>query len=145
MSAMDESLVQEALGQICWLEVPVIDVDRAKKFYGEVFGWEFNPEPRPAVGDCIKSMHFFTKGKTLHGALLHVDGKNQVINHIPENPVPCPLLPTLCVVDCAETLEKAATLGGRTAIPKTEIGGDMGFFSRLIDSEGNMIGTWSQK
>jgi hypothetical protein len=29
--------------------------------------------------------------------------------------------------------------------PKTEIGGDMGYFARVIDTEGNMIGLWSNK
>ncbi|KPM44594.1 hypothetical protein AK830_g1969 [Neonectria ditissima] len=142
---LSHQLSKEALGQICWLEVPVLDVDRAKKFYTELFGWEFADEPRPGVGDCIKSMHFFSKGKTLHGAFMHVEAKYQVVNHVPGDPAPMPVLPTLCVVDCAESLEKAEALGGKTAIPKTEIGGGMGFFARLIDSEGNMIGTWSQK
>ncbi|KAK7429643.1 hypothetical protein QQZ08_003838 [Neonectria magnoliae] len=142
---MDEARVQEALGQICWLEVPVLDVDRAKKFYTELFGWDFSDESRPGVGDCVKSMHFFSKGKTLHGAFMHVEAKYQVVNHVPGDPAPMPVLPTLCVVDCAETLEKAEALGGKTAIWKTEIGGGMGFFARLIDTEGNMIGTWSQE
>jgi predicted enzyme related to lactoylglutathione lyase len=29
--------------------------------------------------------------------------------------------------------------------PKSEIGGDMGFFARVIDTEGNVIGLWSYK
>ncbi|KAF4463906.1 hypothetical protein FALBO_9269 [Fusarium albosuccineum] len=141
---MDENLVQEALGQICWLEIPVRDVPRAKKFYTELFGWEFVTEPGKPVGNCVKSMHFFNKGKTLHGAFLEHDESYHVINNIPDRPAALPVLPTLCVQDCEKTLDKAAVEGGKTAIPKTAIGGGMGFFARVIDTEGNMIGIWSQ-
>ncbi|EEU44997.1 hypothetical protein FSOLCH5_012470 [Fusarium solani] len=142
---MDESRVQEALGQICWLEVPVRDFARAKKFYTEIFGWEVMDEPAKAVGDCVKSMHFFNKGKTLHGAFLELDEPYHVVNNIAERPAALPLMPTLCVVDCEETLKKVASAGGKTALPKTAIGGEMGYFARLIDTEENMIGIWSQK
>ncbi|KAI5462714.1 hypothetical protein BGZ63DRAFT_423941 [Mariannaea sp. PMI_226] len=146
MAATDDcSSVNEALGQSCWLEVPVLEVDRAAKFYTDIFGWEIAPEPKPAIGDCVKNLYFFSKGKSLHGAFLHVDAKYQVVNNISDNPAALPILPTLCVVDCAETLDKANSLGGKTAIPKTQIGGNMGYFARLIDTEGNMIGVWSQK
>ncbi|KAH6899643.1 hypothetical protein B0T10DRAFT_1352 [Thelonectria olida] len=145
MSATDDCAFKESLGQITWLEVPVLEVDRAKKFYADLFGWEFAPEPKKAVGDCVKALYFFSKGKTLNGAFMHVEEKYQVVNNVPGNPGALPILPTLCVLDCAETLDKAASLGGKTAIPKTEIGGNMGYFARLIDSEGNMMGVWSQK
>ncbi|CAG7560461.1 unnamed protein product [Fusarium equiseti] len=148
---MCEELVQEALGQICWLEIPVQNVSRAKNFYTELFEWEFNSEPQMPVGNCVKGMHFFNKGKTLHGAFLEHDEAFHVINHDPARPGAMPLLPTLCVLDCQETLDRAIAIGGKTAIsdgvpsPKTEIGGDMGFFARVIDPEGNMIGLWSNK
>ncbi|KAF4949744.1 hypothetical protein FGADI_8682 [Fusarium gaditjirri] len=106
----EENLVQEALGQICWLEVPVRDVARAKAFYIELFGWEFVTEPQKAVGDCVKSMHFFNKGKTLHGAFLEHDEEHHVINNNPDKPGALPVLPTLYVLDCEETLAKAMRL-----------------------------------
>ncbi|RSM03675.1 hypothetical protein CEP52_007228 [Fusarium oligoseptatum] len=101
--------------------------------------------PKKAVGDCVKSMHFFNKGKTLHGAFLELDEPYHVVNNIADRPAALPLMPTLCVVDCEETLKKAASAGGKTALPKTAIGGEMGYFGRLIDTEENMIGIWSQK
>ncbi|KAL4725248.1 hypothetical protein ACLX1H_007395 [Fusarium chlamydosporum] len=113
---MCEEFVQEALGQICWLEVPVREVPRARKFYTELFGWEFVEEPQKTVGDCIKSMHFFNKGKTLHGAFLELDEAYHTINHDPARPGALPLLPTLCVSDCQETLDKANVIGGKTAM-----------------------------
>ncbi|KAM5376845.1 hypothetical protein ACJZ2D_005332 [Fusarium nematophilum] len=144
MSSADESLTKEALGQICWLEVPARDVPRAKKFYTQLFGWEYGAEPAKPVGDCVKSMHFFNKGKSLHGAFLEVDEQYHVVNNISDRPAALPVMPTFCVEDCEKTLEKAGSEGGKTAIPKTAIGGEMGYFARLIDTEGNMIGIWSQ-
>lgn len=97
--------------------MPVLDIDRAKKFYSELFGWEVSPERKPPVGsDCVKGLYFFSKGKTLHGAFMHVEEKYQVVNHAPGNPAAIPILPTLCVLDCAETLDKAASLGGKTVL-----------------------------
>nr|RBQ83962.1 hypothetical protein FVER53263_02754 [Fusarium verticillioides] len=107
----EEHLVQETLGQICWLEVPVRDVPRAKALYMDLFGWEFVPEPQKAVADCVKSMHFFSKGKTLHGAFLEHDDEYHVINNNPDKPGALPVLPTLCVLDCEETLAKANAIG----------------------------------
>ncbi|KAF7556098.1 hypothetical protein G7046_g6386 [Stylonectria norvegica] len=140
MSTTDGSSLTEGLGQICWLEIPVRDVDRAKNFYSEIFQWEFAPEPTKPVGDCVKSLHMFSKGKTLHGAFHHVEEKYQVINNTKSNLAALPVLPTFCVLDCGDTLEKVEKLGGQTAIPKTEIGGGMGFFARLIDTEQNLVG-----
>lgn len=108
--------IQEGLGQICWLEVPVRNVDRAKQFYGDIFSWNFSLEPGQAVGDCIKSMHFFDKGQTLHGALLEVDEHYQVINNVPDRPGALAVMPTFCVEDCEKTLEKVASAGGKTAM-----------------------------
>lgn len=107
---------QESLGQICWLEIPVLDVDRAKKFYTGLFAWEFAPDSTPPVGDCVKSLHFFTKGKTLNGALMHVDEKYQIVNNKKDFYQALPVMPTFCVMDCAEALEKVAELGGKTAM-----------------------------
>ncbi|KAF5565476.1 hypothetical protein FNAPI_1638 [Fusarium napiforme] len=104
--------IKEALGQICWLEVPVRDVPRAKAWYMELFGWEFLPEPQKAIGDCVKSMHFFNKGKTLHGAFMEHDEEYHAINNNPDKPGALPVLPTLCVLDCEETLAKANAIGG---------------------------------
>lgn len=61
-------------------------------------------------------MHFFDKGKTLHGALLEVDEQYHVVNNLPDRPVALPVMPSFCVQDCAETLDKAATAGGKTAM-----------------------------
>ncbi len=32
-----------AITKMSWWEIPVPDLDDAKRFYGEVFGWTFDP------------------------------------------------------------------------------------------------------
>lgn len=96
--------------------MPVRDVPRAKTFYTTILSWTFAPDPVPAVGDCVKSMHFFSKGKTLNGAFLEVDEKYHVVNNKEAVPGALPVLPTFCVMDCKETLEQVEKLGGKTAM-----------------------------
>ena len=63
----------------------------------------------------MKSMHFFSKGK-LNGAFLEVEEKYQVVNNKEGLPGALPVLPTLCVKNCGETLEQVEKLGGKTAM-----------------------------
>lgn len=105
---------------ICWLEIPVQDVSRAQKFYSELFGWECSKDPLPAppeTGGPLKGLYFFNSsrgGKVLHGAFMHLPDDHRVINHDPSRPGAMPILPTLNVDDCAETLKQAESLGGKT-------------------------------
>lgn len=34
-------MAKPSVGKIVWFELPVADVERAKAFYGEMFGWRF--------------------------------------------------------------------------------------------------------
>ncbi len=38
------------IGQPCWADVTVADVAAAAAFYGELFGWEAEKDPRPEAG-----------------------------------------------------------------------------------------------
>ncbi|KAM4061385.1 hypothetical protein HRG_007368 [Hirsutella rhossiliensis] len=145
------------VGEICWLEIPVHDVSRAQQLYGDVFGWVCQPEGVPHGRNGIQSMHFFNKG-AVHGAFLLVMEGYQAVkwqliygpNHFTTRALLTraeilPPLPTFCVDDCGETLTKVEAHGGKEQCPKTAIGGDMGYFARFTDTEGNIIGIWSQK
>jgi len=37
-------------GSPCWTQLSTSDVEAAKKFYGELFGWTAETDPRPEVG-----------------------------------------------------------------------------------------------
>ncbi|WEW60225.1 hypothetical protein PRK78_005710 [Emydomyces testavorans] len=42
---MAPSWTPPANGTICWIEIPVTNAERAKKFYSTVFSWTFLPMP----------------------------------------------------------------------------------------------------
>jgi hypothetical protein len=48
---------------ICWFEIYVDDIERAKKFYSEVLGNKFTDAPSPEGSDDFK-MSFFQLPKT---------------------------------------------------------------------------------
>ncbi|KFY69803.1 hypothetical protein V499_09747 [Pseudogymnoascus sp. VKM F-103] len=131
-------------GQFCWLEVPVTDIERAKDFYTSVFNWECSPQgsPSPLTG-ARDVIHMFTKGG-LHGAFVTVAEDCMVKAYDEKSPGKAPVLPTFCVESIEETLKVVESKGGRLHVPKTDIGGGMGFFARFIDSEGNLQGIWAQ-
>ncbi|KAK5987407.1 hypothetical protein PT974_11534 [Cladobotryum mycophilum] len=131
------------IGQICWLQVPVIDSTRARDFYTEILGWECPPDPVQSDKSGVKAMHFFNKGH-LHGAFTVMNEGYQITNHKDGVQDALPVLPTFNVQECNETLDKVKGLGGKVQCPKTAIGGEMGHYARFIDTEGNMIGIWSQ-
>ena len=60
----------QATASIVWFEVPADDLDRAKKFYGSLFGWNFAKIPA-AISDY---WHIDTGGKdaTPDGGARHV-------------------------------------------------------------------------
>ncbi|OAA35069.1 Glyoxalase/bleomycin resistance protein/dioxygenase [Metarhizium rileyi] len=136
---------QPAIGQICWLEIPVHDIKRASKLYSEIFGWKINEEAMPMDQPGIQAMHVFAAPeRKLGGALLVMEENYQMTRYGKLEKEVLPPLPTLCVKDCDETLKQVESLGGSTQLPKTAIGGNMGHCARFHDSEGNVIGIWSQ-
>ncbi|KIW96342.1 uncharacterized protein Z519_03411 [Cladophialophora bantiana CBS 173.52] len=136
-------------GQICFIEVPVTSVSRASAFYSSVLGWicdDLDGKPVPSgLANHAKSIHMFNKG-ALHGGFLLQTHENGVakITELgpPEQDVP---VMTFLVESIDETLKKVESAGGKMYIPKTEIGGGMGFFARFIDTEGNVQGIWSKE
>ncbi|RYP74977.1 hypothetical protein DL771_002625 [Monosporascus sp. 5C6A] len=138
----DKCTQQVKYGEICWLEIPVSDVSRAQKLYTDIFGWECAPDATPNNSDGVKSLHFFNKG-SLQGAFLLIQEGYQMTQYGKLDKEVLPPLPTFCVKECDETLQKVQANGGKVRVPKTEIGGNMGYYARFTDTEGNVIGIWS--
>jgi predicted enzyme related to lactoylglutathione lyase len=44
-------------GTFCWNELMTHDVERAKKFYADTIGWNFNSVPSPEVGTYWVASH----------------------------------------------------------------------------------------
>jgi len=109
--------VNETAGKIVWFEVPAADTQRARGFYGELFGWSFESMDGPT------EYHLTYEGG---GALAPGE--------------PNGILPYFGTADIDASLARVAELGG-TAGTRQEIP-DTGSFAVCADSEGNPFGLY---
>ena len=123
--------MQNQSNVVGWFEIAVTDMDRAKKFYSNVFQTEFHDME---MDDSIMAMFPMDITKTgSSGALLkHKD-------YIPSTDG---TVIYFSCVDCAVEQKRVEEQGGNVIIPKMAIG-EHGFISMFIDCEGNKIGLHS--
>jgi len=120
---------------IGWFEIPVTDMDRAKKFYesvlkisitvhdlgGLVMGWFPSfPEKKGAAGSLVK--HTMYSPSDTQGVLIYFSCEN-----------------------ITNELGRVKAAGGEILQPRKEIGDGHGFMALIKDSEGNRIALHSQK
>jgi predicted enzyme related to lactoylglutathione lyase len=106
-----------------WADIPVADMDRARKFYAAVPLMDgadgdvalLPMEPGDASGDLVKSDRA-TPGAP--GVTVYLDSKGD-----PEG-----------------MIERAVNAGGQLAMPVSDMGETVGFIGYFIDTEGNRIG-----
>ncbi len=118
---------------VCWFEIYVQDIERARHFYESVFDVKLEKLPGPAMEMWAFPMDMERWGAG--GTLVKMDG------------VPSGGSGTLVYFsceDCAIEESRVEKSGGRVERPKMAIG-EYGFISLLIDSEGNRIGLHSIK
>ena len=120
---------------ISWFEIPSKDLDRATKFYEEIFGISLIPMDLPDIkmrmfpvedqmtdiGGAIVYSEAFHKPSATDGPLIYLNG----------NP------------DVQKVLDKVEAAGGSVMVPKTEISPEYGFMAVIIDTEGNRVGLHS--
>ncbi len=116
---------------IGWFEIHVKDFDAARKFYGELFAWEFK------LSQGSKSLYWniYTGENSVGGGLMK---KNK-----PEHEGQAIIL-YVETDDIEATLKKAVELGGKVDTPKTLISETAGYFALLRDTDNNLIGLWSK-
>jgi predicted enzyme related to lactoylglutathione lyase len=115
-------------------EVPVDDVERAKKFYVDVFGWEmFPPDPvmkyQLAGTTTVNEKQMPSEPGSINGGIIKREG---AMKH--------PII-TLQVDDIEAALESVKKHGGKVTTKKMPAG-SMGFMAYFEDSEGNVMGLW---
>ena len=124
------------MSKVVHFEIPADDLDRAKNFYGSVFGWELQTMPME-VGE-------YTSVKTTD-----VDDQTQLptepgaINggmFVRDERVTSPVI-TIDVDGIDDALKQIEAEGGSTVAPRTAIPG-MGAFAYFKDPEGNVLGLW---
>lgn len=116
---------------VVWFEIRVSDLKAAANFYGELFGWEFEPFAE------YDSNYWIIKGdeKGLEGALV-LDSRA------------CGGQPGTVVFVAVESLEQVVRwvidLGGTVVQEPRSITKTAGRFALVDDPQGNRIGLWSR-
>jgi predicted enzyme related to lactoylglutathione lyase len=121
---------------ISWVEIPVLDMDRAKQFYETVFGFDIE-------------VHQFNE--LLMGWFPFADGKPGASGSLVQHSqwyVPSESMGPLVYFSCEDLqqeLDRVESAGGRVIQPKTQINEAIGFMGVFRDSEGNRIALHSRK
>ena len=123
----------KSVNPVCWFDIYVSNLERAKKFYEVVFNLKL--VDLPIEWGKQSTFPFEDQGSNATGALVEkedwvANGNNTVVYFSSED----------CITEEAR-VEKA---GGKIITPKMSIG-EFGFISILLDSEGNTIGLHSTK
>ena len=115
-----------------WIEIPALDLARAKKFYDTAFeieiqvmdfgGLKMGMFPHPDAGGALCQHESYRPSET-HGPLVYLNA----------NP------------DLQPVLERVEAAGGRILRPKTQISPEYGYMAVFIDSEGNRMALHSDQ
>jgi predicted enzyme related to lactoylglutathione lyase len=129
------------LPTIVHFEIPANDIERAKKFYNDLFGWKIEKWPgtddsqltSAATGQPMEYWLITTtddKGnKALGGGMM----KRQMPEHKVTN--------YIGVKSVDEYKSKVEKLGGKVLAPKHTVPG-MGYFALCLDTENNPFAIW---
>jgi len=118
---------------VTWFEIAVSEMDRARRFYEAVFALTLTDMPTPEGGEYWT----FPMNETLMGAggaLTTMDGMK---------PGGGGTLVYFGCEDCEVEQGRVEPAGGKVIQPKMKIG-DYGFIAICMDTEGNLIGLYSQ-
>lgn len=115
---------------ITHIEIPAPDMDKAIKFYSDVFGWKADLMPDGtyamfSIGDTKTGGGFDSSTKPAK----EKTGPGLVIN----------------VEDIPAKLADIKKAGGKIVQEKTEIAGGYGFYARFQDTNGNHLQIYSGK
>lgn len=120
-------------GQVVHFEVPADDVERARKFYADAFGWQMTPLPEMSYTMVQTGP---TDQNGMPGELGMINGGMMARG----GPANTPVI-TIQVDDIDQALQAVERLGGKTAVGRQAVG-DMGFSAYFVDPEGNTMGLW---
>ncbi|PYL14529.1 MAG: glyoxalase [Verrucomicrobia bacterium] len=120
---------------IVWFGIPADNVERAKKFYGDLFGWKIERVPGPE-----EYWHIDTGGDYWHidtaGADESPDGALKKRKHPQE-----PITNYVSVNSVDGFAKKVEKLGGKICMSKTAVP-QMGYFAICQDTENNTFAIW---
>lgn len=115
-------------------QIPVIDFDRAHKFYSELMGYELQVMETP---EFRLGVFQFDGSKGTGGCIIQSEGLEpskkgtMVYLHTGQNLQPF--------------IDRMKDAGGLVFVEKTQLGPGMGFYGIIEDTEGNRVGLYSDQ
>ncbi|MGI8314310.1 VOC family protein [Halobacillus mangrovi] len=122
------------MSRLIHFEIHVEDMERAKKFYSEVFGWTFEDWSEYAGMPYFGAVTGDEKEPGINGALMQRQSPPPE-EHQPMNGYAC----TMGVEDFDSVEAMITKNGGKVAMPKHALPG-MAWQGYFIDTEGNIFG-----
>lgn len=121
-------------GNWCWLELVTTDPEAAKRFYGDLLGWEFHDTP---AGEGMVFTFIRLHGDDV-GALYAQPAAQR------QQGVPVHWLGYVAVADSDAAAERTEALGGRVLAGPFDVG-TAGRNAILADSQGAAFGVWQAR
>ncbi len=119
------------MNPVNWFEIPVSDLEKAKKFYEAVFNYSLTVNDAGTLKMALFPSQEGIMGST--GALVQMDNYTA-------SEEGC--IVYLSVNDIAKTLAKIEENGGKTLQPQAAMG-DLGYLAQFQDCEGNRVGLYA--
>ncbi len=120
---------------INWVEIPVSDFGRAKKFYSTIYDYEM---PEMMMGAQQMGFLLFDQPDSGVGGAI-VKGEAYVPSHDGAK------IYLNAGIDLNVVLNKVEDAGGKVVTPKMQITPELGHFATFEDTEGNLIFLHSAK
>jgi predicted enzyme related to lactoylglutathione lyase len=114
-------------------ELPADDLERARDFYRDTFGWALNTIPQMGY-TLVSTTPMDEQGN--HEKSGAINGGMMARSE----PVTAPVI-TIQVGDVDDALQRVESHGGSVVDGKHAVG-DMGFSAYFKDTEGNVVGLW---
>jgi hypothetical protein len=114
---------------IVHFEIATDNLGRAKKFYGELFGWKFETMKGPMEYEMITTTNGKGEKAAIGGGMMKRQQPQQGITNYIDVPS----------VD--QYVAKVQKLGGKLVVPKSPVP-EMGYFPICLDTENNTFGIW---
>ena len=113
--------------KIGYIEIPTDNVEETKKFYSDMFGWEYEKSEGGGEGE----KYWLIKNAGIKGAITSKREDNQT--------------PTfyIMVESIDDFIAKSQKQGAKVVVDKNEI--SEGFYATLQDQQQNTFGLWQSK
>ena len=112
-----------------WFEISVSDMNRAVKFYENIFGIELHQQEMMGMQMAFfpaDDMSAKVSGGLVQGPM-HKPSADGAKIYLNGNP------------DLANALAKIEPAGGKVVMPKTKVSDEIGYMAFFVDSEGNTV------